>query len=128
MLEVSMETQLPTGQRERRAMRRFALHVPMSLTRVDSVRINQSARSHDISTRGVRFFTSTELRPGSMLEFVLSVPSEITGSDAIYVRCQGTIIRGEREPDGSGVLVAATIERQDFISAAEFRSGGASTP
>src|SRR4051794_22747387 len=119
MLDASLEKWMSPEQQERRARRRFALHIPVAIVAVNGVPMKQTARSHDISTCGLCFHTDSELDPGTSLELVLLLPREITGSDSIHVRCHGHVARKARESDGRGVVIGATIENQEFISEAE---------
>ena len=110
---------MSTEQQERRAVRRFALHLPMTITVLAGVPVQHAARSHDLSTHGILFHTDGDMPPGTPLEFVLAMPPEITGSDSIRVRCRGRVVRVRPEADGSSLAVAATIEAQEYVLPAE---------
>ena len=112
-------------QKERRGARRFALHIPLAITRIGDRPAELTGRSHDISTRGICFHTAAELLPGIGLDFILVLPPEITSSDSIHVLCRGKVVRVEREPDGSSLTVAATLESQEFLGGLQGSRGAA---
>jgi len=47
------------------------------------------------------------------VEFVMTLPPEITLADPIRVRCMGKILRVDKAAKGQGVAV--TIEKYDFV-------------
>ena len=103
---------------ERRMARRYDLSLPVNVR----IPINREASSHggqtrDISTRGVYFTTHKELSPGTEVDFTLTLPSEITRGDEVFVRAHGRIVRTDkRHDDGVDTIgVAAVIERYDII-------------
>lgn len=106
-------------QQERRAARRFALHIPITIVSLAGIPTRRAGRSHDIGTRGICFHCEGELRPGFSLEFVLEMPPEITGGESIRVRCRGQIIRVQREADGSSLMVGARIDDHEYLLATD---------
>jgi hypothetical protein len=101
---------------EQRGTRRFALQLPVSVKYADGKSQDESALTRDVSARGVYFYVDSKLAVGSDLEFTLTLPSEITLTDSIRVRCKGKVVRVEENPSASKVGVAAAIEQYDFIS------------
>jgi hypothetical protein len=100
-------------QTEQRAARRFALTLPISVE-CDEMEIQTETR--DISARGVSFYMDPPLQPGTSISLLLTLPSEITRTDAIRVRCFGHIVRlDERFRIGQRVVVAAALERYEFL-------------
>ena len=70
---------------EKRATRRFALRLPVAA-----------------------------IAPGSVIEFTLTLPPEITLTESIRVRCKGKVVRVD---DGDGkVAVAAVIDEYEFLA------------
>lgn len=99
-------------QTEKRSTRRFSLELPVTL--VDSEHGITTAQTRDVSSRGVYIYLESEIAEGVPLEFVMTLPTEITLSDPIRVRCAGRVLRVENDGDRQGVAVS--IERYDFMS------------
>ena len=54
------------------------------------------------------------IAPGSVIEFTLTLPPEITLTESIRVRCKGKVVRVD---DGDGkVAVAAVIDEYEFLA------------
>lgn len=102
---------------ELRATRRFNLRLPVEVRySADNLR-NVRAHTRDVSSRGICFYFDTEIQTGSDIEFTLTLPPEITLTEAIRVRCKGTVVRVEPSPVGGGkVGIAATIQHYEFVS------------
>jgi len=104
---------------EKRATRRFALRLPVSVTYTDNGRREKSAQTRDVSARGICFYLDEAISTGSPIEFTLTLPPEITLTEAIRVRCRGKVVR----VDGSGSIgkmaVAAVIDEYEFLSEAQ---------
>jgi len=79
---------------------------------------DESAQTRDVSSGGVYFEMAEAPHPGSRLEFVLTLPAEITLTGPVQIRCIGKVIRVDRG-DGRQVGVAATIDRYEFLRARE---------
>jgi len=99
---------------DRRATRRFALRLPVSVQLPN--RGNISATSHDVSSRGICFAVDVPFEVGAPLEFTLTLPAEVTLTEAIHVRCKARIVRVQTGPEGKGMSVAAIIDRYEFLS------------
>ena len=96
---------------EKRRAHRFPMTLPLVLARGEST--DESAKTRDVSSGGVYFEMDEAPQQGSRLEFVLTLPSEITLTGPVQIRCIGKVIRVDR---GSGhVGVAATIDRYEFL-------------
>ncbi len=65
-----------------------------------------STESRDVSSRGVYFFLSRDVREGSPVEILLTLPNEITLAGPVRVRCLGRVQR--TEPREEGAVPAAT--------------------
>jgi hypothetical protein len=72
--------------------------------------------TRDVSYRGLYFLTNTNFESGHAIEFVITLPEDVTGGD-VKIRCQGEIVRVETTDDGR-VGVAAKIEHYEFIPTA----------
>ena len=100
-------------QQEKRAARRFALRVPVSVNRDSSQ--NEAAQIRDVSARGICFDLESSVSQGSPIGFTLTLPPEITLTESIRVQCKGRVVRVENSrPDGK-VGVAAVIEEYEFL-------------
>ena len=105
------------AQPERRASRRFALQLPVAVKHPRKGEI--PAHTRDVSSRGISFYIDTPLEVGSDLQFTLTLPPEVTLTDAIRVRCYARVVRVDPGPNGVGVAVAAVIDRYEFLPNAE---------
>ena len=102
-------------QHEKRAARRFALHLPVTVASEGEPPQSASGQIRDVSARGICFYLESALAQGSPIGFTLTLPPEITLTDAIRVHCKGRVVRVE-EPGASGRLaVAAVIEEYEFL-------------
>ena len=99
---------------EKRATRRFALRLPVAVTYSDNGSQEKSAQTRDVSARGICFYVDSAIAPGSVIEFTLTLPPEITLTESIRVRCKGKVVRVD---DGDGkVAVAAVIDEYEFLA------------
>lgn len=101
-------------QPEKRSTRRFSLDLPISVKFLDNGRRELAGRTRDVSSRGVFMYLDSEISEGTPIEFVMTLPTEITLADPIRVRCIGKILRVARAEQEQGVAVA--IEKYDFVS------------
>lgn len=58
-------------------------------------------------------YLDADITAGAAIEFVMTLPPEITLADPIRVHCTGKILRVDKAAQGQGV--AATIEKYDFV-------------
>ena len=98
---------------EKRTARRFNLQLPVS---VRDKNIHSQANTRDISSRGICFYTDSRMEAGSDVEFTLTLPPEITMTEAIQVHCKGKVVRVE-EVEGGKVAIAAQINQYQFMPA-----------
>jgi PilZ domain len=98
---------------EKRATRRFSLDLPISVKFVDSAKQELTGHTRDVSSRGVYMFLETEITVGAPLEFIMTLPREVTLSDPIRVRCTGKVLRVDKLDEDQGVAVA--IHKYEFI-------------
>jgi hypothetical protein len=106
---------------ERRIARRYDLSLPV-MVRIPAPGFagTQSGRTRDISTKGLYFVIDQEVRAGSNLDIMLTLPKEMTNGEEVLVKASGKIVRVEsRIEDGNERLgVAAVIERYDIMRGA----------
>jgi|SRR5581483_5430752 hypothetical protein len=105
---------------EKRATRRFALRLPVAVTYSDDGVQEKSAQTRDVSARGICFYVDHSISTGSSIEFTLTLPPEITLTEAIRVRCKGRVVRVDGMQN-SKMAVAAVIDEYEFLS--ESQSG-----
>jgi PilZ domain len=100
-------------QPEKRNTRRFSLDLPISVKFLDNGRQEVAGRTRDVSSRGAFMYLDTQITEGVPIEFVMTLPPEITLSQSIRVRCTGKILRVAKAAEEQGVAVA--IEKYDFM-------------
>src|SRR5436190_3359946 len=122
----SMRRTSLTGS-ERRTTQRFSMRLPLTVRWTTGAAVGEtSTESRDVSSRGVYFFLSKDVREGSPVEILLTLPNEITLAGPVRVRCLGRVQRTEPREEGA-VGVVAAIERYEFLRGEEEKervSGG----
>jgi len=103
-------------QAEKRATRRFALRLPISVNYNGNSGPALAAQTRDVSARGICFFLEAPLNLGSELDFTLTLPPEITLTESIRVRCKGKVVRVDSNVADAKVPVAAVIDEYEFLS------------
>lgn len=101
-------------QPEKRSTRRFSLELPISVKFVNNGRRELAGRTRDVSSRGVFMYLDTGISEGAPIEFVMTLPTEVTLAAPIRVRCTGKVLRVTRAEQEQGVAVA--IDKYDFVS------------
>lgn len=102
-------------QQEKRGARRFALRVPVTVNRSNSMGRNEAAEIRDVSARGICFYLDSAIAQGSAIGFTLTLPPEITLTESIRVQCKGRVVRVENGANTGKVTVAAAIEEYEFL-------------
>ena len=108
---------MPEAQQEKRAARRFALRIPVSVTRNGSSNLSESAQIRDVSARGICLYLDSPVERGSPLGFTLTLPPEITLTESIRVQCKARVVRIEDVGTSGKMAVAAVIEEYEFLPA-----------
>ena len=92
-------------QPEKRTTRRFSLDLPISVKFLDNGNGQRELAGHtrDVSSRGVFMYLDTDITAGAPIEFVMTLPPEITLAEPIRVRCMGKILRVDKVAQGQGV-------------------------
>ena len=106
---------------ERRNARRYDLSLPVMIrVAAQGFAETQSGKTRDISTRGLYFVIDQDVREGSELDIMLTLPSEMTNGEEVMVKASGKIVRVEnRVEDGNQRQgVAAIIQRYDIMRGA----------
>ena len=106
---------------ERRTTQRFSMRLPLTVRWTTGAAVGEtSTESRDVSSRGVYFFLSKDVKEGSPVEILLTLPNEITLAGPVRVRCLGRVQRTEPRDAGS-IGVVAAIERYEFLRGDEER-------
>ena len=71
--------------------------------------------TRDVSFRGLYFLMEAAVETGSSIEFVLTLPQQITLAGDVHIRCYARVLRVEPLDGRRGV--AARIERYEFLPA-----------
>ena len=102
-------------QDEKRAARRFALHIPVTVAPDEKRPQNAVGQIRDVSARGICFYLEFAVAQGAPIAFTLTLPPEITLTDSIRVHCKGRVVRVEDFGENGRVAVAAVIEEYEFL-------------
>ncbi len=100
---------------DKRAARRFALRIPVSVARDEDTKYSESAEIRDVSARGVCLYLDAPIEQGSPIGFTLTLPPEITLTESIRVQCKGRVVRIEDSTAEGKMAVAAVIEEYEFL-------------
>jgi len=101
------------AQGEKRAARRFPLHIPVEISRNGNGQ--EPAQVRDVSARGICLYLNSTVEEGSPLAFTLTLPPEITLTESIRVQCKGRVIRTESGTTDGTMVVAAVIDEYEFL-------------
>jgi PilZ domain len=101
---------------ERRAARRFSMMLPLKVRfSKDDNLLEKQGETRDVSFRGLYFTTEGSLEAGASIEFVLTLPQQITLAGDVHIRCYARVLRVEPHDGNRGV--AARIDRYEFLPA-----------
>jgi hypothetical protein len=103
-------------QDEKRATRRFALRLPVSVNYAGDSMGPLTAQTRDVSARGICFYLDAPMATGSPIEFTLTLPPEITLTESIRVRCKGKVVRVDDGLVDAKIPVAAVIDEYEFLA------------
>ena len=101
---------------ERRSSRRFTMTLPLTVRSNEPGGNEQQGQTRDVSFRGLYFLIEGDFAPGTPIEFILTLPREITMAGDVHIRCFAEIVRVEPRNNHRGV--AARIDRYEFLPAA----------
>jgi hypothetical protein len=102
--------------KEQRRSQRFQLALPMALVQGSHGEVHGAGETRNVSSTGVYFVVNDRVEPGTLLQFIITLPDEISMSGPVRLLCKGKVTRVEPH-DGALVGVAATIERYEFLRA-----------
>ena len=82
---------------------RFPIKLPVAVKAQGG---DQTAETQNISANGVLFRLDSDMPVGSMVDFTISFPAEVVGSDNdVRVDCRGRVVRSYEEDGRRGVGV-----------------------
>jgi hypothetical protein len=85
------------------AAARFPVKLPIAVKSEAGVR---SAETQNVSANGVLFEVDAEMPVGSMVDFTISLPADVVGSeDDVRVDCKGRVVRSFEDGGRRGVGV-----------------------
>jgi hypothetical protein len=96
---------------DKRATRRFPLALPLAVKL--KARDEVVSETKNVSARGVFFYMESAPDEGSEVEFTLTLPPEITLTEALRIHCLGRVLRIDRGA-GDRVGIAAAIDKYDL--------------
>ncbi len=80
----------------RRRNPRYELRVPLEIVSVNGQPKLIKARTHDISTGGVRCYAKTSIPAGAPVEYKVALSNNLP---AIIIQCKGTVLRNQLSTD-----------------------------
>jgi hypothetical protein len=104
----------PYFAKEQRRSQRFQLALPLTVVRGSRGEINRVGKTRNLSSTGVYFVVGAPVELGSLLEFIVTLPDEISLTGPVRLLCRGKVTRVEQQ-ERAEVGVAATIERYEFL-------------
>jgi hypothetical protein len=105
-----------SDEAERRTSRRFVMNLPLTVRPAGQEGVaDQQGETRDGSFRGLYFLADASFEAGTPIEFVLTLPKEITMAGDVHIRCFGRVVRVEDLDGRRGI--AARIERYEFLPA-----------
>jgi len=102
---------------ERREARRFTMSLPMRVLPREAKGNELDAHTRDLSYRGLYFLTDAKFEIGNEIEFVITLPQQMTQAGDVNIRCLGEVVRIEPTENGR-VGIAAKIARYEFVPVA----------
>jgi len=99
---------------ERREARRFTMSLPMRVLPREAKGNELDAHTRDLSYRGLYFLTDAKFEIGNEIEFVITLPQQMTQAGDVNIRCLGEVVRIEPTENGR-VGIAAKIARYEFV-------------
>jgi hypothetical protein len=87
--------------------------LPVTIQEAGGERLKRQGETRDVSFRGLYFVSDSNFEVGSKIEFVLTLPKEITLATDVQIRCSGLVVRVE--PQSAQAGIAARIEKYEFL-------------
>jgi len=102
-----------TTEAERRRARRYTIALPLRVLPRGPEESELKAETRDVSFRGLYFTAAADFQLGGQIEFILTLPKQVTLTGDVQIRCRGQIVRVEE--NGRQCGVAARIDKYDFL-------------
>ena len=101
---------------DKRRARRFPMTLPVAVKIEETPGHEKTVHTRNVSSSGVYFEFGSPLHIGTALEFIMTLPEQITKGSAVRIKCMGKVVRVDL-PGGNGesLGIAATIERYEFL-------------
>jgi PilZ domain len=109
----SGEMAQPQLQPEKRDIRRLPLNLPIVVRNLDGGSGELRGVTRDVSSRGAFVYLQSDANEGAHIEFLMTLPTEITLAEPIHVLCSGRVVRVEQSASRPGIAVA--IETYNFV-------------
>ena len=90
--------------------------LPLTVRTSGTDSTERQGQTRDVSFRGLYFLIDGNYDPGSSIEFILTLPREITMASDVHIRCFAQILRVEENDSRRGI--AARIDRYEFLPSA----------
>jgi hypothetical protein len=104
---------------ERRLAQRFEVHLPVAI-HFDGRTV--PGFTQDLTGRGVFFYTEAALGAGAPVELTFTMPSEITLSENMPVRCAGRVVRAAHSQAGQQNGIAVQIDAHEYLPSDQLTS------
>ena len=101
-------------QLERRIGQRFEFTLPVS---IEFEGRTFSGCSQNLSTRGVFLFSEAHLPEGAIVQLIFTMPSEITLTESMRVRCRGRVLRSGTSGSPQGNGLAVQLDSYEYLDA-----------
>jgi PilZ domain len=103
----------PQLQPEKRDIKRLPLNLPIVVRNLDGGSGELRGVTRDVSSRGAFVYLRSDANEGAHIEFLMTLPTEVTLAEPIRVLCSGRVVRVEQSAPRPGIAVA--IENYNFV-------------
>ncbi len=103
---------------EHRKAKRFELKLPVEVVRKSFLPVSSVGETKNMSASGVLFYAPLQADLGDPIEYIITFPTHSINGGSVNLRCLGKVVRVEANGSAEGggpVLVAATLERYEFV-------------
>ena len=103
---------------EHRKAKRFDLKLPVEVVRKSFMPVSSVGETKNMSASGVLFYAPLHADLGDPIEYIITFPTHSVNGGSVNLRCLGKVVRVEANgssEEGAPVLVAATLERYEFV-------------
>src|ERR1700737_1628553 len=89
---------------DRRVARRFNMSLPLRIVPCGASKEELKTQTRDLSYQGLYFVAEAPMKKGSEIDFVITLPEEITMHSDVNIRCRGQVGRVQKEKTGNSGL------------------------